>query len=91
MAMQTTGSNEAGEPMMEINTTPLIDVILVLLIMFIISIPTSPTRQLDLPQYSMHRNPSTRSITSCDHPPARSGGTHPVHSVQCGIPLCSHR
>src|SRR5687768_126576 len=30
---------ESAEPMMEINTTPLIDVMLVLLIMFIITIP----------------------------------------------------
>jgi biopolymer transport protein ExbD len=34
----STGSAE-GEPMMDINTTPLIDVMLVLLIMFIITIP----------------------------------------------------
>ena len=40
MAMQTTSDNAAGEPMMEINTTPLIDVMLVLLIMLIITIPT---------------------------------------------------
>lgn len=39
MSMQTTSDNDAGEPMMEINTTPLIDVMLVLLIMFIITIP----------------------------------------------------
>src|SRR6185436_14657107 len=39
MAMQTTGSNESGEVMVDINTTPLIDVMLVLLIMFIITIP----------------------------------------------------
>jgi biopolymer transport protein ExbD len=51
MAMQTTGSNEAGEPMMDINTTPLIDVMLVLLIMFIITIPIqSHAVKLDLPQ-----------------------------------------
>ena len=37
MAMQTTGSNVSGEPMMDINMTPLIDVMLVLLIMFIIN------------------------------------------------------
>ena len=37
MAMKS-GSADAG-PMMEINTTPLIDVMLVLLIMFIITIP----------------------------------------------------
>ena len=51
MAMQTTGDNEAGEPMMEINTTPLIDVMLVLLIMFIITIPIQTHAvKLDLPQ-----------------------------------------
>ena len=50
MAMQTTGDNEAGEPMMEINTTPLIDVMLVLLIMFIITIPIQTHAvKIDLP------------------------------------------
>src|SRR5512140_1100548 len=50
MAMQTTGSNEAGEPMMDINTTPLIDVMLVLLIMFIITIPIQTHAvKVDLP------------------------------------------
>jgi biopolymer transport protein ExbD len=50
MAMQTTGSNEAGVPMMDINTTPLIDVMLVLLIMFIITIPIQTHAvKLDLP------------------------------------------
>ena len=37
MAMSTSQSD--GEPIMEMNTTPLIDVMLVLLIMFIITIP----------------------------------------------------
>jgi biopolymer transport protein ExbD len=37
--MQTTGDNTSGEPMLDINVTPLIDVMLVLLIMFIITIP----------------------------------------------------
>ena len=35
---------ESAEPMMEINTTPLIDVMLVLLIMFIITIPMQTPR-----------------------------------------------
>jgi biopolymer transport protein ExbD len=39
------------EPLMDINTTPLIDVMLVLLIMFIITIPISTHKvPLDLPQ-----------------------------------------
>jgi biopolymer transport protein ExbD len=51
MSMQTTSDNDAGEPMMEINTTPLIDVMLVLLIMFIITIPIQTHAvKLDLPQ-----------------------------------------
>ena len=50
MAMQTTGSNEAAEPMIDINTTPLIDVMLVLLIMLIITIPIQTHAvKLDLP------------------------------------------
>ena len=39
MSMQTTSDNADGEPMMDMNVTPLIDVMLVLLIMFIITIP----------------------------------------------------
>jgi biopolymer transport protein ExbD len=58
MAMQTTGSNESGEPMMDINTTPLIDVMLVLLIMFIITIPPqSHAVKLDLPQNQSDQPP----------------------------------
>ena len=37
MAMQTTSDNAEAEPMMDINTTPLIDVLLVLIIMLIIT------------------------------------------------------
>ena len=50
MSMQTTGANDSGEPMLDINTTPLIDVMLVLLIMFIITIPIQTHAvKLDLP------------------------------------------
>ena len=39
MAMQVGSGSEDGDVMVDINTTPLIDVMLVLLIMFIITIP----------------------------------------------------
>ena len=49
MAMSSGAAS--GEPMMDINTTPLIDVMLVLLIMFIITIPVQTHAvKLDLPQ-----------------------------------------
>ena len=58
MAMQTTGDNREAEPMMEINTTPLIDVMLVLLIMFIITIPIQTHAvKLDLPQNQADQTP----------------------------------
>jgi biopolymer transport protein ExbD len=58
MAMQTTSDNTAGEPMMDINTTPLIDVMLVLLIMFIITIPIQTHAvKLDLPQNTQNQTP----------------------------------
>jgi len=50
MSMQTTSDNSSGEPMLDINTTPLIDVMLVLLIMLIITIPIQTHAvKLDLP------------------------------------------
>ncbi|AGH50775.1 MULTISPECIES: ExbD/TolR family protein [Sphingomonadales] len=48
--MAMAASTTDGEPMMDINTTPLIDVMLVLLIMFIITIPIQTHAvKLDLP------------------------------------------
>ena len=50
MAMQTTSDNSSAEPMLEMNMTPLIDVLLVLIIMFIITIPPQTHAvKLDLP------------------------------------------
>jgi biopolymer transport protein ExbD len=58
MAMQTTGSNKEGEPMMDINTTPLIDVMLVLLIMLIVTIPPQTHAvKLDLPVNQQNNPP----------------------------------
>lgn len=48
--MAMSGGRDDGEPMMEMNTTPLIDVMLVLLIMFIITIPIQTHAvKVDLP------------------------------------------
>ena len=55
MSMSTASE---GEPMMDINTTPLIDVMLVLLIMFIITIPLQTHAvKLDLPQDQPNQQP----------------------------------
>ena len=61
MAMHLGGVNGSGEPelMLDINTTPLIDVMLVLLIMLIITIPA----QLDALNMDMPRPvPATRPL-----------------------------
>ena len=51
MGMSTGGGED--EPMMDINTTPLIDILLVLLIMFIITIPVmTHAVKLDMPRAS---------------------------------------
>ncbi|HET9641187.1 MAG TPA: biopolymer transporter ExbD [Allosphingosinicella sp.] len=56
MSMAVGGSDD--EPMMDINTTPLIDVMLVLLIMFIITIPIQTHAvKLDLPQDQPNQQP----------------------------------
>jgi biopolymer transport protein ExbD len=48
--MAMSGGKDDGSPMMEMNTTPLIDVMLVLLIMFIITIPVAThSVDIDLP------------------------------------------
>ncbi|BBD99062.1 biopolymer transporter ExbD [Sphingobium amiense] len=49
--MAMSAGRDDGEPMVEMNTTPLIDVMLVLLIMFIITIPIQTHAvKIDLPQ-----------------------------------------
>ncbi|HKX92523.1 MAG TPA: biopolymer transporter ExbD [Sphingomicrobium sp.] len=58
MSMQTTGDNPQGEPVLDINVTPLIDVLLVLLIMFIITIPIQTHAvKLDLPVATPNQQP----------------------------------
>ena len=55
--MAMSGGRDDGEPMMEMNTTPLIDVMLVLLIMFIITIPIQTHAvKVDLPHASSSPN-----------------------------------
>lgn len=56
--MAMSGGKDDGSPMMEINTTPLIDVMLVLLIMFIITIPIQTHAvKVDLPVNTQNTPP----------------------------------
>ena len=59
--MAMSGGKDDGAPMMEMNMTPLIDVLLVLLIMFIITIPVATHAvNIDLPSPS--NNPDTPEV-----------------------------
>ncbi|HVH34431.1 ExbD/TolR family protein [Tahibacter sp. UC22_41] len=56
----SSGGGGGGAPMAEINVTPLVDVMLVLLIIFMITAPMMQHRiRIDLPQASMVNNPET--------------------------------
>ena len=67
--MAMAGGSDDGEPMMEMNMTPLIDVLLVLLIMFIITIPIQTHAvKVDLPVNSKNQpqnpvNPEKNKIS----------------------------
>jgi len=61
--MAMSGGSDDGEPMMEMNTTPLIDVLLVLIIMFIITLPIQTHAvKIDLPQ----NDPRNQTIVNAD-------------------------
>ena len=56
--MAMSGGQDDGEPMMDMNMTPLIDVLLVLIIMFIITIPIQTHAvKVDLPSNSTTNPP----------------------------------
>ena len=58
MAMST-GGNESGSPMSEINVTPLVDVMLVLLIIFMVTAPMiTSSVNVNLPQANAKPAPS---------------------------------
>jgi biopolymer transport protein ExbD len=55
--MAMSGGRDDGQPMMEMNTTPLIDVMLVLLVMLIMTLPpTTNSVNIDLPSPSTQTN-----------------------------------
>lgn len=59
--MAMSGGRDDGAPMMEMNTTPLIDVMLVLLIMFIMTIPVA-THSIDIDLPAPNPNPPPNMV-----------------------------
>ncbi|HVJ61187.1 MAG TPA: biopolymer transporter ExbD [Tahibacter sp.] len=58
--MAFSSGSGAGAPMAEINVTPLVDVMLVLLIIFMITAPLMQHKiRIDLPQATINQNPET--------------------------------
>jgi len=59
------GDNHHSQPMAEINTTPMVDVMLVLLVIFIITAPLlSHSIKIDLPQAGSQTNPEKPDTVS---------------------------
>lgn len=63
MAFGEFESNQAAAPMSEINVTPLVDVMLVLLVIFIISAPLMASAlRMDLPSVDAAASPSAQGV-----------------------------
>ena len=63
MGMSVGPASGEAEPMVEMNTTPLIDVMLVLLIMFIMSLPVQTHAvKLDMPRPNQNTTPPTPPV-----------------------------
>jgi biopolymer transport protein ExbD len=85
MAMGSFDSSGSGQPMAEINTTPLVDVMLVLLVIFIITAPLmTHAIKLELPQAqapSSPEKPETVTV-SIDRAGALAWNNEPVADLE---------
>ena len=73
--MAMSGGKDDGSPMMDMNMTPMIDVLLVLLILFIITIPVQTHAvKVDLPVNSKPAGAAGRAAEEQDHHLSRMTG-----------------
>ena len=86
--MAFTATRDASDTMSDINITPLVDVMLVLLIIFLIAVPVAiqTIEKLEIPVFESLESMSAGISTAPETRPACAGGSRPRRTMprSCG-------